>query len=327
MCPSRIQVVLATYRSERFLEEQLQSILQQQLLEEWHRSHATPASAPLQILVRDDESTDQTWDLLLQMERNSSGRLLLDRGPRLGIVGNFNALLTSSDAPYVALSDADDVWTPYRLHQGMRALRQAEQKWGTSVPLLVCSDAQLCDERLQILHPSFWRHQGLHPDRCTLRHLLVQNIVQGATVLCNRALLDVALPIPPGAILHDWWLGLVAAATGHVIPLREPLLLYRQHGANSVGAPPHPLARVLFEGRTAWKAQQQQQVRTMRQAAALAQRLQQLAAAPEAQDLAAAYGGLLEKSPFNKARALIRHRLWRHGVLQKTGQLTRLLIQ
>ena len=322
MCPSLIQVVLATYRSERFLEEQLQSILQQQLLEEWNRSQATP----LQILVRDDDSSDQTWDLLLQMEKNS-GRMLLDRGPRLGIMGNFNALLANTEAPYVALSDADDVWTPYRLHQGMRALRQAEQKWGASVPLLVCSDAQLCDERLQILHPSFWSHQGLHPDRCTLRHLLVQNIVQGATVLCNRALLDVALPIPPNAILHDWWLGLVAAAIGHVIPLRDPLLLYRQHGANSVGAPPHPLARVLFGGQAAWARQRQQQQRTMQQAGELAQRLWEIAAPLEAQDLAATYGGLLENSPLNRTCALIRHRLWRHGVLQKTGQLTMLLTQ
>jgi hypothetical protein len=69
-----------------------------------------------------------------------------------------------------------------------------------------------------------------------LHNVMVHNPCCGATMLVNRALLDLALPIPDNVVMHDWWLALCASAYGKLIQLQDPLLLYRQHGGNVLGA-------------------------------------------------------------------------------------------
>jgi hypothetical protein len=80
------------------------------------------------------------------------------------------------------------------------------------------------------------RYQGLKPLRNSFGRLLVSNTVTGCTALCNEALLMRALPVPAQAVMHDWWLALVAGAFGRLSYIDAPLLQYRQHGANTIGA-------------------------------------------------------------------------------------------
>jgi hypothetical protein len=119
----------------------------------------------------------------------------------------------------------------------LAAMRDLEQRHGTAAPLLVDTDLEVVDEHLRVLADSFWRFSRIHPERITrLSRLLMQNFVTGCTMMVNRPLLTLALPIPVGAVMHDWWLALVAIRFGHARPIPKATVLYRQHGRNEVGA-------------------------------------------------------------------------------------------
>src|SRR4029077_11295650 len=102
--------------------------------------------------------------------------------------------------------------------------------------LLVHSDLSVVDDALRELQPSFWRYSGFDPERTNLARLLLKNTVTGCASLVNLPLVMLPVPVPPAALLHDYWLALVAAAAGRIAVVREPLVAYRQHARNAVGA-------------------------------------------------------------------------------------------
>jgi glycosyltransferase involved in cell wall biosynthesis len=225
--PARgVEVLLATYNGERFLREQIESILAQEY-------------ADLTILARDDGSSDGTEALLAEYAVRDPRRMrLVVDGERSGSAqANFLRLLRASSAPYVCLSDQDDVWLPHKISACMRAMQHMEAEHGVAAPLLVFSDLRVVDERLQPLHASFWRHERVDPSSIhRLRSMLHQNMLTGCTAMLNRALVELVLTMPEEASMHDRWIALVAAALGHSTSLPEPMVLYRQHAANVVGA-------------------------------------------------------------------------------------------
>jgi glycosyltransferase involved in cell wall biosynthesis len=220
-----LDVLLPTYQGARYLPEQLDSILAQ--------------SRPgLRILVRDDASSDATPAVLADYAaRHPEIVQIDDHRAGLGACGSFVALLERSDADYICFCDQDDVWLPDRLNRMLTRMREIQQQFGAEMPLLVHSDLVVVDASLGLLHPSFCAYQHLDPlGGGTLPRLLVQNVVTGCAAMINRALARRARPIPPEAVMHDWWLALVAAAVGRIGWLAEPTVLYRQHEANRVGA-------------------------------------------------------------------------------------------
>ncbi len=164
-------------------------------------------------------------------------RIVDDGEPTGSAAGNFSRLLAASEAPYVAFCDQDDVWLPDKLSRSRRAMTALERSHAAGAPLLVHSDLEVVDDRLGLLSPSFWRYQKL--DAATARHLnrlLVQNVVTGCTCLINRSLVERGTPVPAAAIMHDWWLALVACAFGGIGAIPRPTVRYRQHGGNDTGA-------------------------------------------------------------------------------------------
>ncbi len=79
-------------------------------------------------------------------------------------------------------------------------------------------------------------YQHIDIKKNKLNNLLIQNTITGCTIMMNRKLAELCLPIPTEAIMHDWWLGLVATEFGKIAYLDEATIKYRQHGENSVGA-------------------------------------------------------------------------------------------
>lgn len=218
-------IVLATYNGQRYLEEQLDSLLGQSV-------------SNTRILIGDDGSLDGTLQLVDQYAVKLPGRvqtLPKDPGSK-GACGNFNRLLMASDAPYVFLCDQDDVWDADKVHVALELLRELESVYGTDTPILVHTDLRVVDQNLAVTSDSFFEFQNLDAHASAFKQLLVQNMVTGCTVVVNRALLNKALPIPADAIMHDWWLALVAAAFGKIGFLNRATVSYRQHGANTVGA-------------------------------------------------------------------------------------------
>jgi glycosyltransferase involved in cell wall biosynthesis len=210
----KVVVLMSTWQGERFVEEQLRSILDQ-----------LPPDG--QVIVRDDGSTDGG---VARIESLRDARVTVERGSNLGFARSFFALLDAApdDADVVMLSDQDDLWLPGKIARAVERLAPLEGR-----PALYCSRLQLVDETLRplALSPAWSRPP-------VFSNALVENIAVGCTCAVNRAGLALARQKgDPGLLyFHDWWLYLVISAFGVVIADPTPTILYRQHATNAVGA-------------------------------------------------------------------------------------------
>ena len=217
-------VAMCTYNGASYVRGQLDSIVRQSLL-------------PDELLVCDDGSTDDTVQLVREFSAKAPFPVrIFTADRRHGVVLNFERALRHTAGRYIALSDQDDEWEPERLEAAMSAIRQVEAQRGSHHPALVHSDMRVIDSSGAQVDASFFQRRGFrrrHPQ--PLRELVLQNYVTGCSALLNRPLLDLALPFPTTISIHDWWLALIAAATGTVVTLDEPTVRYRLHSANIIG--------------------------------------------------------------------------------------------
>jgi glycosyltransferase involved in cell wall biosynthesis len=220
-----VEVLLATYNGARFLREQLDSIMAQDY-------------GNIRVLARDDGSSDGTVEILDQYAKRFPGcfRVMPTSVPTGSAKNNFLLLMKASTADYICFADQDDVWLPDKLSTTKQAMDQLESRWGTRVPLLVFTDLHVVDDKLTILHQSFWAHMNIDPDRMDrLAALMVQSVVTGCTAMLNRPLLELSLRMPDDAFMHDRWIGLLASFMGKSSGVRVPTVLYRQHEHNVLG--------------------------------------------------------------------------------------------
>ncbi|MBE6798651.1 MAG: glycosyltransferase family 2 protein [Ruminococcaceae bacterium] len=218
-----ITVLLATYNGEKYLSEQLDSLLKQSFND-------------FKILIRDDASTDLTWDIIAEYCEKYPDKVSAIKGEGTGSAcRNFFKLVEATDDDYVMFCDQDDVWLPEKIEKTYSKMKELEAG-NEGKPLLVHSDLKVVDGCLNVLSESFFEFQAISPERDKLNNLLVQNNVTGCTVMINREMLKLAKEAPDTCVMHDWWLGLLASAFGRSSYIKEPLMLYRQHGNNQVGA-------------------------------------------------------------------------------------------
>ncbi len=221
-----VEVLLATYNGERFLREQVDSILSQ-------------SYGSLRITARDDGSSDGTVGILEGYERRYPERFrVLRDGVRAGgAKWNFVRLMEQSTAPFVCLADQDDVWKRDKVRDSMAAMLGLRERHGDEVPLLVFSDLEVVDAELRSLYPSFWRLGRIAPGNIhRLERLLTQNVLTGCTAMLNRRLAQLAVRMTDEVFMHDGWIAVIASAMGAAAYLDEPTVLYRQHESNVVGA-------------------------------------------------------------------------------------------
>ncbi|MDT8451880.1 MAG: glycosyltransferase family 2 protein [Gammaproteobacteria bacterium] len=223
---SQIEIIMSTCNGALHIEAQLDSIIAQ-------------THGDWRLLIRDDGSVDATLEIISAYADRYKDKitLLQDTRGNIGPCASFGVLLESTTAGYVALCDQDDVWLPDKLESQLRCIRDVEAAADENLPVLVHSDLRVVDESGSVVAESFWRYQKLQPSRMqTLPGLLVQNCVTGCATMINRPLIKLAAPIPEQAIMHDWWLALIAVSCGKVVAMQSVTLNYRQHGANQVGA-------------------------------------------------------------------------------------------
>ncbi len=232
---AHVQVLLPVYNGARFLAEQIESILGQ-------------TGVHVMLLCRDDDSSDTSAAILRDFETRypRQVRILRDDLGNLGASGNFSRLMqaamerpTTMTAgacpPYIALSDQDDLWHPDKLATCVTHIQTLETAQ-PGLPALVHSDLRVISETGDEIAPSMSRYQGLQPQHSSLAAQVLSNTLTGCTSLMNRHLLETGLPVPQEAIMHDWWLSLVASAIGQRIYLDQALIDYRQHASNAIGA-------------------------------------------------------------------------------------------
>lgn len=222
---SYVDILLATYNGEHYIEEQLESIINQ-TYSNW------------KLYIRDDNSSDNTVNIIKGYIEKFPEKIYLveDIKKGLGAKKNFFELIKYSKNDYCMFCDQDDVWLDNKIELTMREMKKIEGEKTKKIPILVHTDLKVVSEELELINESFIKYQNLDPEMKALNNLLLQNNITGCTVMINLSLKQECKNIPENCIMHDWWLGLIASAFGEISFINEQTILYRQHSMNEVGA-------------------------------------------------------------------------------------------
>lgn len=230
----RISVALCTCNGERYLAEQLDSLLKQ-------------THTPYELVVCDDASQDGSAAILKSFAAHAPFPVRIFLNPqRLGISANFEQAIRLCAGNVIALCDQDDIWLPNKLTMFAESFRRG-MDW-------VCCDAEVSDSDTHSLGYTLWKRVNFNRTERDLAResrffdvLIKHFVVAGATLAFRSRARDRVLPIPHGW-LYDAWITMILAATGKASLEETPLQLYRQHGDNALGAAPRSL---LHEARVA----------------------------------------------------------------------------
>ncbi|MBR3055021.1 glycosyltransferase family 2 protein [Lactococcus piscium] len=215
----KVNIVLSTYNGEKFLSEQIESI-QAQTFTDW------------QLLIRDDGSTDKTLDIITAYTLKDERIHWIDEDERknLGVINSFYKLIKHDVADYYFFCDQDDVWLPEK----MTIMLAEATKYDADKALMVYMDLSVVDKNLKVINPSMINSQSHHANTSLLAEL-TENTVTGGVAMVNHALVK-RWSSSDNMIMHDWYLALLATATGKLVYIDKPGELYRQHDHNVLGA-------------------------------------------------------------------------------------------
>jgi glycosyltransferase involved in cell wall biosynthesis len=226
-----LSIALCTYNGARYLSDQLASIAAQTRL-------------PDELVACDDRSTDNTIAIINEFASHAAFPVRVFVNERtLGSTKNFEKAIGLCEGDVIVFSDQDDVWFSQKLARIEAAFSES--------PMIgaVFSDAEMVDERLQLLGVLLWEavrftplQQKAFAQGRTIKVLLKHNVVTGATLAFRAEHRPLILPIPNGWV-HDGWIALLIAATTELAMLPEPLVKYRQHAGQQLGAPKRSLRR------------------------------------------------------------------------------------
>ena len=219
----KIAVLLAVYNGEKYLSEQIESLLRQ-------------SYGDFVIYIHDDGSKDGSVAVEDEYVRKYPDRIKrLDYPPTGGPQNNFLSALSRTDADYYMFCDQDDVWLDNKIELTYKKMCETEEK---GKPCAIFSDLAVVDSELRTIDCSFMHYTNRYPEKTGLRDILARNCAAGCTMMINREL--AALMIKYKSIdniyMHDWWGMLIAACLGKIGYINEPLILYRQHEKNQLGA-------------------------------------------------------------------------------------------
>lgn len=210
-------VLLSAYNGEKYIQRQIESIMLQK------------TNANVNLLVRDDGSSDNTTSVIIELQKKYPNRIELIKGKNIGVNASFFELLKNAgNCDYYAISDQDDVWLSNKIETGLQALNEKK----IDEPLLYASTSFVVDERLE--------KQGLTRalDRpLTIYNTVVQNICPGHNMLFNTALKEKIIENYNSDYIYvyDSWIANTAMLYGKIIFDNEPHTLYRQHEKNEFG--------------------------------------------------------------------------------------------
>ena len=206
----KVTVLMSTYNGEKYLREQMDSILGQ--------------SFPVKILVRGDGSTDQTVKILEEYKSTYTNFDFI-LGKNLGVQQSFFELLMEApESDFYAFADQDDVWDKVKIQ---RAIEKICDKRG---PCLYCSNTIIVDENLNVIK------KEKRQVSVSFGNALVQNVCAGCTAVINKELREIINRVrPKKVIMHDWWMYLVAETFGQTLYDEDAYIKYRQHGGNVWG--------------------------------------------------------------------------------------------
>lgn len=222
ICNRKVAILLATYNGEKFLAEQLDSLLRQTFQE-------------FCIYIHDDGSKDKTIDILKDYQQRFPNHIvILDYPSQNGACNNFFSLLDCVEAPYYMFCDQDDIWHKEKVEKSLNAII-LEEKRTPDIPLFTYCNLRIVDEKGKVLHYDFWDTCQLYPEMYKSLAHRVSFTIPGCTIAINHKTKEISGD-HKAALMHDGWLMIrTLAEGGKLICVNEILMDYRQHSTNTVG--------------------------------------------------------------------------------------------
>ena len=209
-----IAILMSTYNGERFIEDQIRSILNQSYCD-------------FRLYIRDDGSSDDTLTIIQELKKQDNRINLMNANVNLGPAYSFLTLAKSVEADLYFFSDQDDYWKEDKLQRAVSELKSITD------PALYHTDLDIVDDSLISYGNSFYKDQI-----CDYNSLFLQNSVVGCTIAFNKPLHELLFDgseLPQDIVMHDWWVALTAYCFGVIIFDKSQTIMYRQHDGNVIG--------------------------------------------------------------------------------------------
>ena len=215
-----ISVAMATYNGEKYIKEQLESILKQ-------------LNKNDEIIISDDGSTDNTINIIKNLKDK---RIKVINGPRKGVKQNFANAINNCSGKYIFLSDQDDIWCDNKVEAVL-------SEFGKEKVNCVIHDCVVFDSKTNnIIINSFFEYRKS-------RKGIIRNIIKNSYIGCCMAfdskLKEYILPVPNDIYMHDQWIGLQAEKHGMVKFVNNKLIRYRRHDKNMTSLNQHNVISML----------------------------------------------------------------------------------
>lgn len=217
-----ITVCMATYNGEKYIEDQINSILMQ-------------LDRRDEVIIVDDSSKDETFSILQRLSRIDDRLIISQNSNNLGPLRSFERTLGSARGDVIFLADQDDIWLNNKVADMIASLNSSDY-------VAVVSDAQVVDRNGDLIEPSFFKLRKSGPG--FLKNFY-KNSYLGCCMAFRSELKEAILPFPASVAQHDEWIGLVGELVGGVAFLPRILLSYRRHGSNTSSLTRFPLRRII----------------------------------------------------------------------------------
>ena len=204
---NKVSVCIATYNGEKYIKEQLDTILPQ-------------LNDDAEVIISDDSSTDNTLQIVNSYK--DPRIVVLPNQKFRNPIFNFENALKHAQGDYIFLADQDDIWMPDRLKKMIPFFKEYD---------LITCDCKVIDDNLQVLKESFF--SSIDGKTGFFRNLVKINPYIGCCMAFKRNVLEKALPFPKNIPMHDFWIAMVAEIFFKIKFIYEPLVMYRRHSSNS----------------------------------------------------------------------------------------------
>lgn len=206
----KISVALAAYNGEKYIAEQINSVLPQ-------------LNEDDEIIVSDDNPSGKTKEAVLSI---GDKRIKYVEGKGQGVIKNFENAVSLCTGDLIFLCDQDDVWKENKVQRVIKEIEKGSD--------LILHDSEITDSELKIINNSYFAE---HKSEISYKGNIIRNSFVGCCMAFKKELLKDILPFPENIPMHDQWIGLVALKKGYKVSMiNEPLILWRRHGGNVTGS-------------------------------------------------------------------------------------------
>lgn len=292
-----VDVLMAVYNGEKYLAEQIDSILNQSY-DDWR------------LYICDDHSSDSSYNIAKDYQKRYPDKIFVSQNSvNSGNAGtNFFNMISKSNADIIMTCDQDDVWKRDKIKIAVEALKNEDK------PTLVHTDLTVVDQNKNVIEDSMIKKQKIDPYRTKPNQMIVQNTVTGCTMAINRALADI-IKIPQGQPVHDWYIAVIAALFGKIKFIPQSTILYRQHSDNYCGSVDMESADyILKRARDSKKGKYM--LRLGYDMAAEILRLYKID-----NDMLKCYSKMPDYGKLRRLYTAARYGIWKNGIVRRLGQI------